>query len=193
MAQLSVNSSTSSSCLVFHWKKGFTFPVSFLPVTETSFSVGCHRCSIPTSSAAKQDLTLNPNAYVKIILIQSWERPKAPLTHIWNKQNSITSNAPEFDCRVRQEVIQVWSFSHSFPVALPLLSLASTWQQHSCLSAGSSGHNADRFPEPHWNFVKSVQKQMDSWSHFHKIQHIHLTFIGSDMAACRKPNFLTGK
>lgn len=155
MAQLSVNSSTSSSYLVFHWEKGFMFPVSFLPVTGTSFSVGCHRCSIPISSPAKQDLTLNPHAYVKIILIQSWERPKAALTHIWNKQNCFTSNAPEVDCRVRREVIQVWSFSPSFPAAMPLLSFASTWQQRSCLSAGSSG-----LPEPDCTFVKSLQKQM---------------------------------
>lgn len=74
MAHLSVNSSTSSSYLVFHWEKGFMFPVSFLPVMGTSFSVCCHRCSVPISTPAKQDLTLNPNAYVKIILNLNPER-----------------------------------------------------------------------------------------------------------------------
>lgn len=167
MAQLRVNSATSSSYLLFHWERGFMFPMSFLPVMEPGFSVGCHQCSMPISSAVKQDLTLHPHAYVKIIPIQSGERPKAPLTHMWNKQKCITSNAPEFHCRVRQEVIQVWSFPRSFALALPLLSLASTWQWHSCLSAWSSGQHADSFPEAHCNLVKSEQKQMDPWRHFH--------------------------
>lgn len=155
MAQLRVNSLTSSSYLAFHWEKGFMLPLSFLPVMGTSFSVGCHRCSIPISSPAKQDLTLNPNAYVKIILIQSRERPKAPLTHIWNKQ---------WNCfNVKCTRIWLQSRTGGYP-SKTLFTQLSGCHGSVCSSPvhDSSVPVCQPGPvdsqKPHCNFVKSLQK-----------------------------------
>lgn len=123
--------------------------------------------ALSPSSPARRDLTLNPNAPMKIIFMQFYKK---------NHPSLVSRSALHQGLEL--EVIQVWSpLTPCCPLSSALSSalLSNAAHQHSCLSAPALWRIGRQIPRSSLLICQSVNKTRSSWTDLQDFRAFDLT------------------